>query len=110
MALYTIQAVVGTGTTPSVITPTASDTISTNDIGQRGVVLRIVTTGTATNVAVLDPGLTPASNAGTVVPLACPATGVRYLFVGPNSVNQTSGVATLTFSSVTGASVEATRY
>lgn len=111
MGLYTVQAVTAAGLTPTPITPTASDTISTNDIGTRGVIVRVITTGTATNVSVADPGVTPASNPGTVTPVACPATGVREIFVGPSNVNQSTGVATLTFSgALTGVTVEAKRY
>jgi N-acyl-D-aspartate/D-glutamate deacylase len=111
MAQYTVQSVVAAGTTPAVITPTASDTISINDIGTRGVILRVITTGTATNVSVLDPTLTDLANAGTVVPIACPATGVRMIYVSPNAVNQATGVATVTFSgALTGVTVEAYRY
>lgn len=111
MALYTVQAAVSTGMTPTQITPTASDTISGSDISTRGVVLRVTTTGTATNVAVQDPSLTDLGNAGTVVPVACPGTGVRYIYVGPAAVNPSTGLATVTYSgALTGVTVEAMRY
>jgi hypothetical protein len=111
MALYTVQAATTTGMTPTQITPTASDTISGSDITSRGVVLRVTTTGTATNVAVLDPTLSDLGNAGTVVPVACPATGVRYIFVSPFAVNNSTGLATVTYSgALTGVTVEAMRY
>ncbi len=111
MALYTIQGVTAAGVNPTPITPTASDTIGASDIATRGVVLRVATTGTSTNVAVQDPGLSPLGNAGTVTPVACPATGVRYIFVGPGAVNPSTGLATVTFSgALTGVTVEATRY
>jgi hypothetical protein len=111
MGLYAVQAVTAAGITPAAIVPTASDTISVNDIGTRGVTLRVITTGTATNVAVQDPNLTASGNAGTVVPVACPATGVREIFVPPAAVNQATGVATVTFSgALTGVTVEAKRY
>jgi hypothetical protein len=101
MTLNAAQTVVTTGTTPAPFTPTASDTISVNDIvPSGGCVLRVVTTGTATNVAVLDPNLTVSGNPGTVTPVACPATGVRYVFVPPSAVNNSASpaVATVTFS------------
>jgi hypothetical protein len=98
MTLNAAQSVLTTGTTPAPYTPTASDTISGNDvIPGGGCVLRVVTTGTATNVAVLDPGLTAQGNPGTVTPVACPSTGVRYILVPTSAVNS-SGVATVTFS------------
>jgi hypothetical protein len=99
MTLNAAQSVVTTGTTPGPFTPTASDTIAAIDIVPGGgCVLRVVTTGTATNVSVNDPNLTTQGNAGTVVPVACPATGVRYILVPPSAVNAATGVATVLFS------------
>jgi hypothetical protein len=99
MTLNAAQSVLTTGTTPAPYTPTASDTISVNDIVPGGgCVLRVVTTGTATNVAVLDPNVTSQGNPGTVTAVACPATGVRYILVPVSAVNQSTGVATVTFS------------
>lgn len=99
MTLNAAQSVVTTGTTPAPFTPTASDTISGNDIiPGGGCVLRVVTTGTATNVAVLDPNSTTQGNPGTVTAVACPATGVRYILVPVAAVAQPSNVATVTFS------------
>lgn len=111
MALYTVQAAVPAGMTPTQITPTASDTISVNDLGALGVILRVTTTGTSTNVSVLDPTISALGNAATVVPVTCPSTGVRYILVSPKAANQATGVATVTFSgALTGVSVEASRY
>lgn len=100
MALVAAQSVVAAGTTPAPITPTASDTIAASDIDPGGgCVLRVVTTGTATNVTISDPGLTPLGNpVPTPTAVACPATGVRYIFVAPSAVNRTSGVVTVLFS------------
>jgi hypothetical protein len=61
MTLQTPQSVVTTGTTPSPITPTASDTFPVGRFGPNGMFLRVITTGTATNVAILDPGFTPSA-------------------------------------------------
>jgi len=98
MTLNAAQSVVTTGTTPAPYTPTASDTISANDIiPGGGCVLRVVTTGTATNVAVLDPNVTTQGNPGTVTAVACPATGVRYILV-PVAAVSSAGIATVTFS------------
>jgi hypothetical protein len=99
MTLNAAQSVVTAGTTPAPFTPTASDTISANDIiPGGGCVIRLVTTGTATNAAVLDPNLTAQGNPGTVTAVAAPATGVRYILVPPSAVNPSTGVATVTFS------------
>lgn len=106
MTLRTPQSVVTTGTTPTAITPTASDTFPVASMGPNGLFLRVITTGTATNVAVLDPGFTPSSNPGTVTAVAAPATGVRMILV-PRSAGDTTGVATVTFSgALTGVTYE----
>jgi hypothetical protein len=113
MTLNAAQSVVSTGTTPAPFTPTSSDTISANDIvPTNGCVMRVVTTGTASNVAVLDPNLTTQGNAGTVVPVACPATGVRYVYVPPSAVNNsaTPAVATVTFSSIVGVTYDLIKF
>jgi hypothetical protein len=105
MALLAVQSVVSTGTTPVPITPTASDTIPGSTAGPNGWFMRVITTGTASNISVLDPGFTPQSNPGTVTPLAAPATGVRMLLIPRAAVN-TSGVVTVTSSSQTGLTYE----
>ncbi len=99
MTLNAAQSVLATGTTPAPYTPTASDTIAAGDIiPGGGCVLRVVTTGTATNVAVQDPNVTAQGNPGTVTAVACPSSGVRYILVPPAAVNPSTGVATVTFS------------
>lgn len=106
MTLRTPQSVVTTGTTPSAITPTASDTIPASSFGPNGVFLRVITTGTSTNVAVLDPGFSPISNPGTVTAVAAPSTGVRMILIPRGAVDST-GVATVTFSgALTGVTYE----
>jgi hypothetical protein len=106
MTLRTPQSVVTTGTTPSAITPTASDTFQVANFGPNGMFLRVITTGTATNVAILDPGFSPSSNPGTVTPVAAPATGVRMILV-PRTAIDATGVATVTFSgALTGVTYE----
>lgn len=107
MALQSAQSVVTTGTTPAAITPTASDTIPASSFGVNGVFLRIITTGTATNVSVLDPNLTAMSNPGTVTAVAAPATGVRMVLVPRAAINAATSVATVTFSgALTGVTYE----
>jgi len=107
MALQASQSVVITGTTPSAITPTASDTIAESSFGNQGVYMRVITTGTATNVAILDPGSTGQGNPGTVTPVAAPATGVRMILVPRTAINTSTGVATVTFSgALTGVTYE----
>jgi len=106
MTLRTPQSVVAAGTTPSAITPTASDTIPAASFGPNGVFLRVITTGTTTNVATLDPGFTPSSNPGTVTAVAAPSTGVRMILIPKTAIDST-GVATVTFSgALTGVTYE----
>lgn len=97
MALQTPQSVVTTGTTPAAFAPNASDTIPGSTAGPNGWFLRVITTGTATNVGITDPGFSPISNPGTVTPVAAPATGVRMVLVPRGAIDST-GVATVTFS------------
>lgn len=97
MALQSAQSVTTTATAPVPITPTASDTIPAASFGPNGVLMRVITTGTTTNVTVLDPGFSPMSNAGTAFLQAMPATGVRNILI-PNAAVNSSGVATVTFS------------
>jgi hypothetical protein len=107
MALQASQSVVTTGTTPSAITPSASDTIAASSFGVNGVYMRVITTGTSTNVSVLDPGATPSGNPGTVTAVAAPATGVRMVLIPNSAVNSSTGVATVTFSgALTGVTYE----
>ena len=106
MAALTSQSIVSTGTTPSVITPSASDTIASGQFGSNGLALRVITTGTAANIAVLDPGRTPFGNPGTVTALAAPATGVRMVLIPLAAIDPATGAATVTSSSQTGLTYE----
>lgn len=105
MALLTVQSVISTGTTPSAITPTASDTIPGSTAGPNGWFLRIITAGTASNISVLDPGSTAMSNPGTVTAVAAPSTGVRMVLI-PRAAINSSGVVTVTSSSQTALTYE----
>lgn len=103
MTLNAAQSVVTTGTTPTPYTATASDTISGNDIiPAGGCIMRVVSSGTISAVAVLDPNLTAQGNAGTVVAVNTVATGVKYIFIPPSAVNPATNVATVTFTPITG--------
>jgi hypothetical protein len=88
----------GALTTPTALTPAATDTIAASSFGPNGLIMLVVTTGTATNVTVLDPTVTQMSYAGTVPTLTGVATGHRALFIPPSSVNQATQLASVTFS------------
>lgn len=106
MTAQSSQAVTQAGITPAQLTPQTTDTINEAQFGPFGLMARIVTTGTATNVTVSDPTLTGLNNVGTPAVLAAPATGVRALFIPRAAINPATGVATLNFSSVTGVTYE----
>lgn len=105
------QTITTAGTTPSALTPAASDTLAAACFGQQGAVVRVITTGTATSVGVQDPGRTPSGNPGTVTAVTCPATGVRQILVPNSAIDPATGVATLTFSgALTGVTYELYQY
>lgn len=110
MALQSTQAIVTTGTTPSPITPTASDTIAAGSFGSQGVAMRVITTTNACNVAVQDPGVTPSGNPGTVTAVALGTSAVRMILIPVSAINTSTGVATVTFSATTGVTYELYRY
>lgn len=115
MAALSSQSFAGTAgpppnTTPVPINPAAgspgSDTIDRSQFGPNGCVLRVITTGTLSNITILDPGTTPSSNPGTVTALAAPATGARMLPIPLSAINPATNVATVTSSSQTGLTYE----
>lgn len=108
MAALTSQSLSSAAlTTPSAFTPSASDTIAEAQFGANGCLLRVITTGTLTNVSIADPGVTALGNAGTSASLATPATGVRMLQIPRSAINPTTGLATVTFSgALTGVTAE----
>lgn len=108
MALQASQSLTTTPTAPTAITPSASETIAVGSAGSQGVYIRVITTGTATTVAVLDPNSTVQGNPGTVTGVAMPATGTRQWLIPLAAFN--GGTATVTFSgALTGVTYELTR-
>lgn len=108
MAVVITQSVLnGTLTTPSAITPAAADTINRTQFGTTGVLVRIITTGTATTLTVSDPTTTALSNTGTPASQVCPSTGSRMAFVPVAAISASTDVATLNFSgALTGVTYE----
>ncbi len=88
----------GALTTPTALTPAASDTISADSFGPNGVWLLVITTGTTTDLTILDPNVDALGYAGTVPTLTGTATGHRALFVPRTAIAPSTGVATVTFS------------
>ena len=94
-------------TTPVPITPTASDTIAESSFGANGCLIRVITTGTVTNVSIVDPNSTALGNVGTSASLASPSSGSRMLFVPRSALSATTFLATVTFSgALTGVTYE----
>lgn len=106
MALLTPQSIVQTGTTPSAITPSASDTIALSTAGPNGWALRVITTGTSSNISIADPNVTALNNPGTVTPIAAPATGVRMVYIPKAAANPGTALVTVTSSSQAGMTYE----
>lgn len=107
MAAVNSQSIVAAGTTPTPITPAATDTIADGQFGPNGCLMRLITTGTTTTAAVQDPGATAQGNPGTVTGVVAPATGARMIFIPRAAINPTTGVATVTFSgALTGVTYE----
>ncbi len=88
----------GTLTTPTALTPAATDTISQDSFGPNGLIAFIVTTGTTTDNTILDPTVTDMNYAGTVPTLTGTATGHRAVFIPRTAISPATGVATITFS------------
>lgn len=106
MAALTLITPVGTGTTVTATTPTASDTISTAVLGDQGCNLRVQTTGTLSNLTISDAGLTPAGSATTASAIAMSATQIKSIFISPKRADLTTGLVTITSSSQAGMSYE----
>ena len=88
----------GALTTPTALTPAATDTISADSFGPNGLSRLVVTTGTTTDVTVLDPTVTQQGYAGTVPTLTGTATGHRALFIPKTAIAPSTGLASITFS------------
>lgn len=111
MALQAAQTITAAGITPTPITPSASDTIASSSFGDQGVVMRVITTGTATTVTTLDPGRSPLANPGEPTGVVCPSTGVRKILIPRAAIDPATGRATVEFSgALTGVTYELDRY
>lgn len=100
----------GALTTPSALTPAATDTIDRSQFGPTGVLIRIITTGTATTLTVSDPTTTGLGNAGTLASQTAPATGNRMAFIPLAAISPSANTATLNWSgTLTGVTYEAYR-
>ena len=115
MALLTVASITTTtGNTPSYTAANSTDTISSSDISERGVILHVKTGGTGTTVTVGDPGSTPAGNAAAGSPAGkayvLGATAEARIPVNKANVDPATGLATITYSAVTSVTAQAFRY
>jgi hypothetical protein len=100
----------GALTTPSALTPAAVDTIARSQFGPTGVLLRLITTGTATTLTVSDPMTTDLGNVGTLASQTTSATGSAMAFIPLLAIASSTDLATLNFSGArTGVTYEAYR-
>lgn len=106
MAALVMSTPTAAGTIVTSNAASASDTISSTQLGTQGCNVRVQTTGTLSNVTFSDGGLTPASNPATVTAVAMGATQVRIVYVSPAQVNLGTGLVTITSSSQTGLTYE----
>jgi len=88
----------GVLTTPTPLTPAATDTIDQSNFGVNGLIMLVITTGTTTDVTVVDPTVTDMSYAGTVPTLTGTATGHRAITIPRAAINPATGLASVTFS------------
>lgn len=102
MALLTAVSVTQTATTVAPAAVGTSNTIAAADVGTRGALLQIINgAGAPVNVTLVDPGVTPAGNAGTAAAQAVANGADAWFKIGSKLVNQATGVATVTVSSAT---------
>lgn len=108
MAVVTTQTISnGALTTPSAVTPGATDTIARAQFGANGVLVRIITTGTATTLTLSDPTLTGLGNVGTLASQTAPATGARMAYIPVAACSPSADTATLNYSgALTGVTCE----
>lgn len=111
MALITVTAV--PGQTKVAITGTAvasSDTVSANDIGDRGVLLEVINgSGGSINVTISDPNSTAVGNPGTTSAQAVANATSGYFRILPQHVNPATGFATVAYSATTSITYKAVR-
>ncbi|MEV6344128.1 hypothetical protein [Actinoplanes sp. NPDC051851] len=110
MALSPTSVPGQTKVVPTAATPSATETISANDIGDRGLILVVTNgSGASINVTIADPGTTAAGNAGAATAQAVATATKGWFRLLPAHVNPNTQLATVTFSAVASVTVEAVR-
>jgi hypothetical protein len=93
------------GTAVTSNTATASDTITTTQLGNQGVNLIVRTAGTINTITISDAGLSPAANAVTPVGVATVATGTKAFYISPAQATS-AGFVTITSTPTTALTYE----
>lgn len=103
MAALSLTTPVSTGTSVVPAAVSASDTISSAQLGARGAYLQVINAGGSPDtVAISDSGNSPAGNAASTSGGSVPATtGNKDFFISPFAANPSTGVVTVTHSSTT---------
>lgn len=101
MALLTAVAVAPTATTVAPAAMSVADTIAKTDVGLYGALINVINgAGAPVNFTVLDPGSSPAGNAGSPPVQAVAAGTDRWFKIRPEHVNS-SDLVNVTLSSAT---------
>lgn len=96
MALAAIRAIGATGTNAVLNAPLSTETIQPQD----DIILHVENGATSSTVTLVDGGSTAAGNAGTSVQVVVGSSAKMFIAVPPALVNPSTGLITVTFSSV----------
>lgn len=89
---------------------TASDTLTSSDVGSSGVLLQVINNGGGSiNVTIADPGTTGVGNAGTTTPQPVANGTDGWFRILPAHVNPVTGLATVAYSGTTTVTYKAIR-
>jgi len=106
MALLTLQQIGAGGSTITTSSAAAGgDTVQPTSLTDDRCFLQVTTSGTSTNVTIADPGVTGAGNPGSTTPVALGATATKLIAIPTGAINPANGLASITYSAVTGVTV-----
>lgn len=85
----------------------ASDTIASSYVGERGCYVRVINGGGSSDtVTVLDPSLTPAGNPAAPTTVAVANATTKMIYISKNNVDPATGLVTITHSFTTSVTIE----
>lgn len=95
----------GVQSAPAAVATT--DTIAEAQFGSTGVILRVINgAGSPMTLTISDPNLTAVGNAGTATAVSITNATSKNFFIPRASINQSTGLVTLTYSSATSVTYE----